>query len=63
MKAPRSHLSYAKVSESENPECARKEFRTSRTLAVPRVLCYDLHSTRRRTTTRPSCACSRYHGV
>lgn len=63
VKTPRSHSSYAKASESENPECAApafhtpcawKEFRTSRTLAVQRVLCYDLHSTRRTVyATRP----------
>ncbi len=64
MKTPRSHLSYATVSESGNPgctvptfhtACAWEEFRTSRTLAVRRVLCYDYHSTGRgRRTTIPA---------
>lgn len=51
LKTPRSHSSYAKVSECAAPAfhivCAWKEFRTLRTLAVQRILCYDLHSTRR----------------
>lgn len=64
VKTPCSQSSYAKVSESGNPgcavpafrtACAWEEFRTSRTLAVCRVLCYDYHSTGRgRRTTIPA---------